>query len=98
MAGLVEVHLDRSGTGMGTGLFCRDGVASTFIDAVWGSIDDHGGADESRASDRHLRWDPQQWIWAFLGQAFVDRGVVYRVDGDATESDVGLGRFQQALD
>ena len=28
----------------------------------------------------------------------MDSCTVYRIDGDATESDVGLGRFQQAVD
>ena len=41
MAGMVEIHLDRSGVGMGAWVLCGDGAAGTIIDAVCWLFDDH---------------------------------------------------------
>ena len=94
----MEVHIDGPSFRMGTRLFCRNGLARTSIDAIWGAVDHHRRADESRPSDRYVGWNPQQWIWAFAWQAPVDSRSIHWFDGDVTESDVRLGRFQQTLD
>ena len=92
VAGLVAVHLDRSSIGVGTGMFCRNGLASFVIDAVRFEFNDRGSrADEGRPSDRYGRWDTQQRNRSVFWQVALDCRFADRLDGDVAQSNVGVG-------
>lgn len=98
MERLVEIYLDRPSTRMGTGLFCRDGVARPVVPAIHTKLNDHGKPNERRSIDCDGGWLAKLRFYPLVGKITLDCRVTDWIDGDATEPNVRPGRFQSSVD